>query len=701
MHKIGSKTGLFENGTRRVPGTPVTADWLNAVQTELINIIQEAGIAPDKEDQRQLLDAVKKIVGNTIQGLAGLSSPSFSGVPETPEPDGENKNQIANVAYVEKLLSEALLKFATENPGSIEELQKLLAKSDKTDAIALLQSLINQLMAQVSGIGVHNVDMWLAQAVTDVNGQVAYGVTHGGDFYQPSATIQNNDNFPGWAMVDRRNHLLFGFHAPNGEMMLPGGHIGLHEDTAYVVTDQDGRAATHIKPDGSVHFSGGVADDSGMVYLKDGDVFRQKGGVTTRITQRGDVVACQAYGQAVRYVAPRRGVMLTYEVAGGKTKQVFEESSTDGYIVTGQSLAEGGANQAVTKTPVAVGRAYMMDTGPVPNQSRSAGSRPVDLKEQVYETICSSFATCDLKSHDRRLMMLGAAHGGMVYSRLKKGGNTGVYEKIIKQLKTMMNFPFKPTYKALFVIHGEGDGNISNTAYDKNLIEWLNDFTADIKAITGQEEQPVMLTCQTSSAAGYKGTAEGRHQFTTPFLQLKASEEHPRIFLVCPKYQFNYKDYAHILAPDTKYLGEYYAKVKKIVVDEGGDWLGLRPKTLTKVDARTVDIEFHVPVAPLVLDEEQVVNPGNYGFALYNSGTASIHSVKLLANQNKIRITSTEDIPSGAKITYAFDNGVGGKSGRAEGSRGNLRDSDTAVSLDGQFKLYNWAFAFELPVNQE
>ena len=205
-----------------------------------------------------------------------------------------------------------------------------------------------------------------------------------------------------------------------------------------------------------------------------------------------------------------------------------------------------------------------------------------------------------------------------------------------------MNFPFKPTYKALFVIHGEGDGNISNTAYDKNLIEWLNDFTADIKAITGQEEQPVMLTCQTSSAAGYKGTAEGRHQFITPFLQLKASEEHPRIFLVCPKYQFNYKDYAHILAPDTKYLGEYYAKVKKIVVDEGGDWLGLRPKTLTKVDARTVDIEFHVPVASLVLDEEQVVNPGNYGFALYNSGTASIHSVKLLANPIKTKYVSPQ-----------------------------------------------------------
>ena len=297
--------------------------------------------------------------------------------------------------------------------------------------------------------------------------------------------------------------------------------------------------------------------------------------------------------------------------------------------------------------------------------------------------------------------MIGSAMGGMVYSRLKKGGSTGVYEKIIKQIKTLLNYPLKPTYKAVFVIHGEGDGNIGNAEYDINLAEWLDDFTGDIQTLTGQTEQPVMLTCQTSSVAGYKKTAETRHQFTTPFLQLKASATHPRIFLVCPKYQFSYKDYAHILANDTKWLGEYYAKVKMIVVDEGKDWLGLRPKSLLKIDNRTVEIEFHVPVAPLVFDEALVSNPGNYGFNLYNAGSVKIASVALIAEQNKVRITATDDIPKDATITYAFDNGVGGKSGKAEGARGNLRDSDPTVSSDGKFNLYNWAFAFELPINQE
>ena len=636
-----------------------------------------------------------------LDSKAPLASPELTGVPTVPTPTGSEQAQIVNVQYLADTLSLALLQFAQSNPESVEQMKELIASKGLDEKFAALNALLNGLAERVAVLRTDEADMWLAQAITDSEGKIAYGVTHRGDFYQPSATVKNEDNFPGWAMIDRRNHLLFGFHAPNGEMMLPGGHIGLGAPSSYAITDKSGRAATHIKDDGSVHFPGGVADDSGLVYLKDGDVYRQKGGVITRITQRGDVVACQAYGQAVRYVAPRRGVMLTYEVLDGQTKQIFSDSSTDGFIVTGQSLAEGGANSAISKTAVAVGKAYMLDTGPVPNAARTAGVRPVALKEQVYETICSGFAAQDAQTNPRKIMMIGSAQGGMVYDRVKKGGDTGVYEKIIKQIKTMLNYPFKPTYKALFVIHGEGDGNMGNASYDKNLAQWLDDFTADIQILTGQKEQPVMLACQTSSAAGYKKTAATRHQFTTPFLQLKASAEHPRIFLVCPKYQFSYKDYAHILANDTKWLGEYYAKVKKIVVDEGRDWLGLRPKALTKIDDRTVEIDFYVPVAPLVFDEVSVSNPGNYGFYLYNAGTVAIESVELLATENKVRIVATDVIPPSATITYAFDNGVGGKSGKTEGARGNLRDSDPAVSQDGKFNLYNWAFSFELPIHQE
>lgn len=661
----------------------------------------------ESEDHEEKLIKHDEVIDKVIHPATGLDtkapiwSPELSGTPKAPTASGSDVLQIVNVQFLLDTLADSLLQFSQSNPDSVEQIRKLIADKGLDGKFSELNALFNNLSDRVSVLRTGDSDMWLAQAVTDINGQVAYGVTHRGDFYQPSATSRNEDNFPGWAMVDCRNRLLFGFHAPNGEMLLPGGNVGLKGDTAYALTDSSGRAATHIQPDGAVRFAGGIADDTGMVYLKDGDVYRQKGSTVTQITHRGDVLACQAYGQAVRFIAPRRGVYLTYEFSDGQIKQIFSDSSTDGFIVTGQSLAEGGANAAISKTAVAVGQAYMMDTGPIPNAARDAGSRPVDLKEQIYETLCSSFAAQDVKTNPRKLVMIGSAMGGMVYSRLKKGGSTGVYEKIIKQIKTLLNYPLKPTYKAVFVIHGEGDGNIGNAEYDINLAEWLDDFTGDIQTLTGQTEQPVMLTCQTSSVAGYKKTAETRHQFTTPFLQLKASATHPRIFLVCPKYQFSYKDYAHILANDTKWLGEYYAKVKRIVVDEGKDWLGLRPKSLLKIDNRTVEIEFHVPVAPLVFDEALVSNPGNYGFNLYNAGSVKIASVALIAEQNKVRITATDDIPKDATITYAFDNGVGGKSGKAEGARGNLRDSDPTVSSDGKFNLYNWAFAFELPINQE
>ena len=638
-----------------------------------------------------------------LDSKAPLKSPGFSGIPTVPTPSGNEPLQIVNTQYLADTLADGLLKFAQSNPESVERIKELLSAQRTDDKFAAVTGLVKALSDRINAARAQDVEMWPAQAVTDKNGRIAYGVTPQGDFYRPAATDCNSGTFPGWAVTDRRSRLMFGFDAPRGEMLLPGGSIGMNRNVSWAVGDKNGRTAVSLLPDGAVRFSGGVCDDSGIVWLEGGDVYRQRGGRTERITRRGDVAACRAHGQAIRYVAPRRGVFLTYEWRDGKTRQVFcsDANETDGFIVTGQSLAEGGANAAMSRRPAVAGKAYMTDTGPVPNPARGAGVRAVELREQVYETICSSFAARDAAANPKKIMMIGAAQGGMVYERLKKGGSSGVYEKIVKQMRVLLNCPLKPVYRALFVIHGEADGNTGNRRYDLDLAQWLEDFTGDIRTLTGQEDDPVMLTCQTSSVGGYKKTPATRHEFTTPFLQLKASAEHPRIFLVCPKYQFDYKDYAHILGKDTGYLGEYYAKVKKAVVDEGSDWLGLRPKRLVKTDARTVEIEFHVPSPPLVFDEKAVTNPGDYGFFLQNSGGVRIAAVELDAGHNTVRITADGDIPDGACVSYAFDNGTPGKSGRTQGARGNLRDSAPEVSADGKFHLYNWAFAFSLPVNQE
>lgn len=69
MHKIdgpGHASNLFTAGSAAPPvvqPTEITADWLNAVQTELVNVVQGAGLALDKPDNGQLLSAILILLG--------------------------------------------------------------------------------------------------------------------------------------------------------------------------------------------------------------------------------------------------------------------------------------------------------------------------------------------------------------------------------------------------------------------------------------------------------------------------------------------------------------------------------------------------------------------------------------------------------------------------------------------------------------
>lgn len=69
MHRIDTSTatsdGLFTEGDPLVPtpATVVSADWLNAVQEEIVNTLSAAGIAPNKTDNTQLVTAIGIISG--------------------------------------------------------------------------------------------------------------------------------------------------------------------------------------------------------------------------------------------------------------------------------------------------------------------------------------------------------------------------------------------------------------------------------------------------------------------------------------------------------------------------------------------------------------------------------------------------------------------------------------------------------------
>lgn len=81
MHYIDTSTavgGLFVDPAVGQPPTVVDAAWANAVQLELLNVIQHAGISPTKGVNTQLRDAILALQGPApSQGKNPLVNPSF------------------------------------------------------------------------------------------------------------------------------------------------------------------------------------------------------------------------------------------------------------------------------------------------------------------------------------------------------------------------------------------------------------------------------------------------------------------------------------------------------------------------------------------------------------------------------------------------------------------------------------------------
>ena len=69
MQKIKSADQTFHNGDgRQELGTVVTAEWLNAVQGELVVPIEAAEMTLNDNDNGQLLKAINKIVTTAVGG---------------------------------------------------------------------------------------------------------------------------------------------------------------------------------------------------------------------------------------------------------------------------------------------------------------------------------------------------------------------------------------------------------------------------------------------------------------------------------------------------------------------------------------------------------------------------------------------------------------------------------------------------------
>lgn len=478
------------------------------------------------------------------------------------------------------------------------------------------------------------------------------------------------------AASDSKNRLLSGMR-PSGtvyEAHVVREVLGPNSlDVVEALRDADGRIFWGVKRNGG-YIAGGLVHDP--LHENNLDLI-------------GDVVVDA--DNRVLWAMTSDGTTIGYAASAGffRRKEFFQ--------LTGQSLAEGGANAAITvAAPYVAGEALRFENGPVGKQSEVIGPGLEHLAEEVNETICTGMARRILADHpELSLLMAGQAWGGKTIAEISLGAADGIYEKVQAQMDLAAALPGGAVIRAFGMINGEADGLIQNTNFDKDLETFRRQYALDAMTRLRQTEIPLLMTCQTSSVSGYKGDwAAARDSFPTPFLQLQAALTNPYIVLVGPKYQYTYVDHSHIDALSTRLHGEKYGQVRRHLFLDRRTWLPVHASSITR-DNDAIILNLHSPVGmPIEVDTVSVLNPGNLGFNLLDAGSVTIGSVTQTGDF-QITVECSANVPDASRLSYAFHNGTNPTSGWETGARGCIRDSDPTLSIYTDAAMPNWLCAFQ------
>lgn len=379
-----------------------------------------------------------------------------------------------------------------------------------------------------------------------------------------------------------------------------------------------------------------------------------------------------------------------------------------GLTIAGQS---NGASQSGSVLP----------TPPSLGNKRLVGSALVDLVETTNESCATGAVNHATDALLKRLsplpqsiypqqwVVFNMSQGGAPFSDIKKG--TSAYNSGLAAVQSRRNLAVAAgkTYaeRALVFIHGESDSSAgrSQAAYYADLIQYKNDWNTDVAAITGQTDRIPIFIVQVAIGDGFSTTSG-------PSLgMLQAAESDPDCFLVSAAYALTFiEDGLHATSHDQRGgNGERIGKAINRFYIDGKNPNTVRPISWRLVDPRTIDVEFYVPVPPLVMDIDHVW-PGDagMGFAVYDSTGPEIPVIGARvygASGRVVRITTGADVSLTDRITYALKKytrgltgGIG--AGRHKGARGCLRDSDLTASLyrdakSRPYPLQNWCAEFD------
>ena len=136
-------THWFTEGGNGVAPSYPGADWFNIVQAELLNILTDAGMTPDKGQFNQITQAIRAIVSASVKtslnDKAPIASPIFTGTPKAPTPaQTVNDTTVATTAYVRAAIA-ALVGTAPATLDTLSEIANALAGDANVKATLLAE----------------------------------------------------------------------------------------------------------------------------------------------------------------------------------------------------------------------------------------------------------------------------------------------------------------------------------------------------------------------------------------------------------------------------------------------------------------------------------------------------------------------------------------------------------------------------------
>jgi hypothetical protein len=234
---------------------------------------------------------------------------------------------------------------------------------------------------------------------------------------------------------------------------------------------------------------------------------------------------------------------------------------------------------------------------------------------------------------------------------------------------------------------GEADASVNTTkAQWKSGVQTLyEDFKSHLKHAAHVDTTDfIMLIDQQAYQLNDKGYGE---------ISVAAIELHrDGIGVVCvgPTYtgQFATDTEVHMSSVGYRNYGEKLGLVID-AINSGNEW---NPCHITAVSrsGTTITVEIHVPVAPLAKDTSLVESVSNDGFAYSGAGITSVTITNTGAADGTAIVEIEIDADAGGVLRYAYENGTNARSGSISGARGNIRDSDPAVTQYDGTPLHNW-----------